>query len=86
MKAYLNSKVEKFSMEDNYCQIFKEKSSVKELSQILNLDEKDVEELRQAVLDHRNELDLIQSKAFVYGEMQSLVGVFKVKNERPSRE
>jgi hypothetical protein len=29
MKAYLNSKVEKFSMEDSYCQIFKEKSSVK---------------------------------------------------------
>ena len=52
----------------------------------MNLDPKEIKDIREKVLIIRKEMEKFIDKEFVYGEMQTLIGVFKVKNGLQNRK
>lgn len=79
MKQYLSSKVQKFAMEPSYYTMINDQTRTLELATITGLEPRDIEKLRDQVQSLRFDLDSIESKEFVFGEMYSVIDVFRQK-------
>lgn len=79
MKNYLANKVSKFASEPSYHSLISDERNIAEIADITGLDIGDIKSLRTKVMNLREELAVIENKEFVYGEMHTLIGVFKVK-------
>lgn len=80
MKNYIFGKIDKWATEESYYEILSDEERMQELVFILGLEEKDLKELRNQIMGIRSDRGDIDGKEFVYGELQTLVGVYKAKS------
>jgi hypothetical protein len=79
MKTYLMSKVDKFAEEACYYEIIGDAAREGQLAEITGLELNDIGELREKVMQVRADLESVENKEFVFRDMQSLIGVYRVK-------
>lgn len=81
------SKIDKFAGETCYFKFIADDKKEQELADVFGIDLKDIKEFRKKVIEVRKDIDMVNDKEFVYSEMQTLFGVFKVKStsKRPNR-
>jgi len=77
MKLYLENEVQKFALENSYYSLFNDKSMNQHLTDITGLTTADIGHIREQVKAARRELDDLNSKDFVFRELQKLIGVFR---------
>jgi dihydroxyacetone kinase DhaKLM complex PTS-EIIA-like component DhaM len=79
MMRYLMSKVDKFAEEACYYEIIGDVAREGQLAEITGLEPNDIGELREKVMQVRADLESVENKEFVFRDMQSLIGVYRVK-------
>ena len=86
MKSYLMSKVDVIANDPNYFKILMNEAFTTELAEILGINMDEVRELRELVKSKKEENEKIENKEFVFGEFQTLLGVYKLHSDRPNRK